>query len=703
MLLFRTPPFHSLKFLNGHLSSLNNIRMNFEREGGECSMSIHKYLYFTLNTRMFTQKKNSLAACIAVPPNFIVGGTRSGTLYRWAIPEKIEDTTLYPSFEVTMHMGLISVLHWSEPHKLLFSGSADRSVLVWQMQNRVPPEKPIQEIRIFEETPVDIVTYMSYLFICEHRGVSVLIQHNVKGADSSHALFQRIHFIKNKNPFKNPFNTICFSPNPTVDNSGYLYIGHQNGSIIQYDAQLTDKPSFNSSNTPKRISENAIFKIIFVPRENVILVFSFDRHIRIFNPRNYRVVVVLHNPNNVDWVSACYEDDTMQYLLADRDGFLYVWEYQEMSRILLTTKFAKNCDDLVAAGNGKFLFLQREGINMIDVNRGTVKTSYQIHNGTVFYINYINDGTKMLVVTAGDDRKICLWDPIDFNNRDSYNVPTHLVILSVHVDVRERPMANLIWGVTGHDEGKLYYHNLSDKKHVELPSKHKNSISSICVVQHEMKVVMLACDYDGIVSTWSIDSILENISYAAVSMIKIWRASDREILACAGRWFVENPTFATGGNDKLVKLWREVDGVYVESPLRGHTDSVTALVFEGFFLISGSEDLTVRIWDTVNLVQLTVIPHLHTHAIRSIVQLDGESKFASSDAGGVIVLYDYVKKKELWKVKHSSDCKCLFVEQSSNRIFACVKSELIPHNIPEPLMSTGLPALRSSSNLSVRY
>lgn len=676
-----------------------------EHEAGECSMSIRRDLLFTIETRLFTPKKTCLCRCIFIPPCYVVAGSKSGALYRWTIPEKIEETTIPQTWQTNGHLGTISVLHWSDSLKLLFTGSADRSVLIWQINTRIPPEEPIQAIRCFESTPICICSYMNFLFVCETRGITVLMKQNLTGAKHGQFVFRKVEFITNRNAAKNNFNTICFSPNPAVDNSGYLYAGFDNGTLQQYDAQLTEKPSFNASSPTKKICDNAIFKITFVPKENAIVVFSYDRQIRIFSPRNYRVVGTLRNPRNEDFVDACYDEEKMQYLLSDLSGFLYLWEVEDTSRIVFQTQFNSQCMQLVPVPgmNGKVLFLQREAVAMIEVSRGTVSTSYQVHSGTVMYINGANsNNAQMQLVTASDDKLIRFWDPTDFSLRDEQQIPTDLPMLSVYVGSRARPIANLIWAVTGHDEGKMFYYNVSDHKYCELPSKHKNSISSIIVVESEMKVVLLSCDYDGVCSIWSIDSILENMGYAGVSLIKSWRASDREILTSAGQWITDQPVFATGGNDKVVRLWREVDQVFVDTPLQGHTDSVTALVFEGFFLISGSEDLTIRIWDTVNMVQLSIIQNLHEFAIRAISLIDGESRFASCDAGGLVVVYDYVKKKEVWRLQHSADCKCIFVDPAAGRLYACVKSELIPHDLPEDTCSSRLPALVSGGSLSSR-
>lgn len=679
-------------------------------------MSIHRSIVFVLQTKMFMKKQFSLTCCAWVPPSYLVAGSRDGTLYRWTVPEKIEETTLYPTNSTTQmtnpnsritnsiisHEGEISFLHWSESMQLLFSGSSDRSVLVWQMNTRAFPKEPLISIRCFESTPLCIETHMKFLFVVEKKGITVLTLSESKNPIDTKQLFKKVASLGSKSAKSNGFNTICFSPNPTVDNSGYLFAGFENGSIQQYDAQLTDNPQFVPAGFPKKVCDFGIYRLIYVQRENLIFVFTYDRHFRIYNPRNNRIVNMFQNPHNEDFVSACYEDSSQQYLLADTVGNLYVYEFQEMARVLYQLKFNNNCMNLVKGPPGKFLFQTREGISMLDINRGTVKQSYKIHNGTIFYINMIDDSISKLIATVGEDKYIRLTDPLNFTSKTPHKMPTNVVVLSAYVDVRERPKNNMIWAVTGHDFGKIFFMNLTDDKKIELPSKHKNSISSIAIVKSDMKVLMLSCDYDGYVSTYSIDSILDNISYAAVSLIKIWKASDQEILASAGQWVQPSPIFATAGNDKMIHVWQEVDGNYNETVLKGHNDSVTVLLFDGFFLFSGSEDLTIRIWDIVNNVQLMMIQRLHKFAIRSISCIEGESKIVSSDAGGEVIVYDYIKKKVLWKLKHSSDCKCFYADKSSNKIFACVKAELIPHTLNPSVMNCTLPSLMSMSSMSSR-
>ena len=217
------------------------------------------------------------------------------------------------------------------------------------------------------------------------------------------------------------------------------------------------------------------------------------------------------------------------------------------------------------------------------------------------------------------------------------------------------------------------------------------------VIENELKAMLFACDYDGYMSMWSIDAIFENISFAAVAMIRMFKAHDCEILAVAGVWNSDEMIVATGGNDRTIKLWSEFDDNVEPKCLQGHTDSVTALEFDGYLLFSGGEDMTIRIWDTYNCVQLAIIQRIHTFGIRSICRIAEENTFASSDAGGKVIIYDFVRKRVIWEMQHTTDCRCICISKQQNRLYAVIRNELIPHELPVRL-SAGLANLMSRSS-----
>jgi WD40 repeat protein len=75
---------------------------------------------------------------------------------------------------------------------------------------------------------------------------------------------------------------------------------------------------------------------------------------------------------------------------------------------------------------------------------------------------------------------------------------------------------------------------------------------------------------------------------------------------------------------------------------RGHRDSINCLAMDGNILFSGSDDKTIRLWDTVNPQFLTLI-EAHEHGVKDLLVID-DSGYLVSCATEAIHVWDYPKK-----------------------------------------------------------
>ncbi|KAG8921511.1 protein with putative role during mitosis [Tulasnella sp. 417] len=99
---------------------------------------------------------------------------------------------------------------------------------------------------------------------------------------------------------------------------------------------------------------------------------------------------------------------------------------------------------------------------------------------------------------------------------------------------------------------------------------------------------------------------------------------------------------ATGGRDKLIKLWDATSGQVLRN-LAGHTNWVRALVFHptGKFLLSAADDYSIRVWDLKTGRCTKVVDAAHSHFVgtmtwgRALVSgakpADGTAKSADDD------------------------------------------------------------------------
>jgi hypothetical protein len=110
------------------------------RESGECAISFHKHVDFTLQTGMFTKPESCLTACVFIPPNNPPERARSGRVYRSSIPGKLKKPFLSDI------------------------PTSNNLAVTWAKGVRTPDTEPLQAIRWFDSFPLSIVTYASYLF-----------------------------------------------------------------------------------------------------------------------------------------------------------------------------------------------------------------------------------------------------------------------------------------------------------------------------------------------------------------------------------------------------------------------------------------------------------------------------------------------------------------------------------------------------------
>lgn len=98
---------------------------------------------------------------------------------------------------------------------------------------------------------------------------------------------------------------------------------------------------------------------------------------------------------------------------------------------------------------------------------------------------------------------------------------------------------------------------------------------------------------------------------------------------------------ASCGDEGLVKIWHAHDHTLVAT-LAGHTGAVTCVAFSPQvrnLLVSGSEDHSLRVWDTAEESQVRNPIYVHGGAaVRSVAFLPGGWEFLSGDSHGGLVI-----------------------------------------------------------------
>jgi WD40 repeat protein len=105
-------------------------------------------------------------------------------------------------------------------------------------------------------------------------------------------------------------------------------------------------------------------------------------------------------------------------------------------------------------------------------------------------------------------------------------------------------------------------------------------------------------------------------------------------------WCLFNSKIATGGDDKLVKVW-DADANLLQT-MTGHADKVYSVKFtpDGNYVVSASKDKTLKVWD-VNTGTLVRTLTGHTKGLRYVDISDDGKMIVSCDEDGKIITWDF--------------------------------------------------------------
>jgi len=76
----------------------------------------------------------------------------------------------------------------------------------------------------------------------------------------------------------------------------------------------------------------------------------------------------------------------------------------------------------------------------------------------------------------------------------------------------------------------------------------------------------------------------------------------------------------SGSDDRTIRIWDDKTGAAIGNPLRVHTDCVRSIAYspDGRHIISGSMDCTIRIWDAETGAAVGDFLTGHTEWVRSV-------------------------------------------------------------------------------------
>lgn len=252
-------------------------------------------------------------------------------------------------------------------------------------------------------------------------------------------------------------------------------------------------------------------------------------------------------------------------------------------------------------------------IQLWDYRMGAIIGRLEGHRGPVRGLDV--HPTQDLLVSCGDDQLVRVWSLTE--QRLLYSLSGHLDYVRTVFFHKTLP-----WIVSASDDQTVRVWDWQSRKEIAVLTGHDHWVA--CAVFHPTEDLILSTSLDTTVRAWDVSALKrryaapdflsdsvpsfpgmpgavppvvpdDDFSHISVKFTLSGHQRGVTWVAC----HPSRPLVVTSSDDKTLKLWRITGGVAWEvDTLRGHTDEVTCVAFQGDDIVSCSIDETVRVWDS---------------------------------------------------------------------------------------------------------
>ena len=571
--------------------------------------------------------------------NLVAAGTIDGSVHVWQVPDGKEHLI------IRAHSSWVRSVKFSKDGTILATGSHDRLIRVW-----------------------DVATGQCSRTIAGHEGwvFSVdLHPTNMSVVSGSYDGKIKIWDINTGNCTRILDNhsasiwSVQFSPN-----GKYLASGSQDKTIRLWDVESGECLKVLHGHS------NWVMSVAFSPNGEYLASGSHDETIRLWDVESGECLKVLHGHSSRVWSVAFSPDNKMlasgsddktvlvwdlttykrfrtlsghrnqvravkflnkATLISGGDDLtLRLWQYETARLIRILAGFANWVMSVAFSPNGEYLASSShdETIRLWDVKSGECLKVLHGHSNWVMSVAFSPNGEYL--ASGSHDETIRLWD---------VESGECLKVLHGH--------SSRVWSVAFSPDNKML---ASSGNEVRLWDCETGECITI-LTGHENRIWSVAFSPDGGLLVSSSDD----------GSIRLWDTYSKKCLHILhynhSIWEVifspdqEELLFASGANDGSISLWK-YDATNQEwkcvQTLSGHDDQVKSLAFagDGKTLVSGSADLSVRVWDVYNGDCLNTF-HGHDGWIWSIDMHPDGTMIASGAEDETIRLWSIGRQEEL--------------------------------------------------------
>ncbi|KIK48070.1 hypothetical protein CY34DRAFT_798701 [Suillus luteus UH-Slu-Lm8-n1] len=267
-------------------------------------------------------------------------------------------------------------------------------------------------------------------------------------------------------------------------------------------------------------------------------------------------------------------------------------------------------------------------------SQDTPSQKFEGHTDSVYGALHLPGGQRM--VTCSEDGSLRVWNvksgmQIGDDWRDGES-GVYTIALS--------PDGKKV--ASGGEDGAVRLWDIDTGKVIAKWIGHTKSVWSVCWSQDGQRV--LSGSNDGTVREWDVknrETILAPVETGHTEVFAAVYSPDTTMFATGGY----NGSFNPGYDKSPVKIWDAKTGELVAT-LKGHTHSVLCLAWttDGKILMSGSNDHSIRTWDTASWKQIRAVLDAHINGVFAI---------AISPNGRILASTSFDNTAQLWNLDNN--------------------------------------------------
>ena len=651
--------------------------------------------------QVYIEARRPELVCMAWVPELrtVMAGREDGKVAYWRLMVLNNDVTISKDCRVFEgHRGRVgSMLSLREQADcfsgaIVVSGGADGQIRVWDP--RVEIEGAVQDISGHDGTVTALAQCHAYLASGSTDGTVRLWRPGgtpgevaKKPSGVTYPWFEPHRVLHILGTLPGWINTLTFDSTGEVGDLGSLFAGDSEGSVVRWrpaksirdlggcdfvEGTTHDEPFERVPLNPNG-SSRGVFKALYIAEENMVVTLAYDMKARGYDTLSGHRMMQLDNPERCMFTAVVYVGETRELFLVDRRGYFYMYDLRlecvtlREQRTGLATVFDENTKKgdwlpaadlalLRGAPSLRALVLTAQGlVKGIQICREKIfQFLYKPGEGHVGPVIALTAGTvddQERIISASQDGSIRHWDTYDMCSLRVFTDDSASEIACLAYSRHNRKI------ITGHEGGevRLWGVDSGQCKVMYVPDKaHANTVSCCALVSTtdpttgEAMETLYTAGFDGRVGVWDLRSEDGRSPYLKLG----WKAHEKEILSCVA--WASKECVVTAGNEGIIRLWKGPGELLGE--LVGHERAVTCMAMRGETLFSGSEDRTVRVWDTEKASSegaLLETLHGHESTVVGVWAMSSTGHLISVSTHDPTITGERQGKLILWDVRQS--------------------------------------------------